>query len=71
MVNFPVVSVIIPTYNAGETLRTCLDSVLGQTYPLSSLDVIVSDDCSNDGVTLDVCEEYQKAYPNSIRVLRS
>lgn len=51
MKNGPLVSVVIPTYNRIDTLPVSLDSVLGQTY--ENLEVIVIDDCSDDGT-----EEY-------------
>ena len=42
----PYISVIIPVYNQGRTIRQCLDSVYGAEYPY--LEVIVVDDCSSD-----------------------
>lgn len=42
----PLVSVIIPVYNAGEHLEECVSSVLGQTY--GDLEVILVDDGSSD-----------------------
>ena len=43
----PLVSVVIPAYNAQKTVRYAIDSVLGQT--MSDLEVIVVDDASTDG----------------------
>jgi len=40
------ISVIIPAYNAGSTLRRCLDSILAQNY--ENLEIIISDDNSDD-----------------------
>lgn len=42
----PVVSVIVPVYNAEKYLADALDSVIAQDYP--ALDIIAIDDGSND-----------------------
>ena len=42
----PKVSVIIPTYNRAEFLRSAIESALKQTY--TDLEIIVSDDKSTD-----------------------
>lgn len=48
------VSIIVPMYNAEQTLGRCLDSLLQQTY--SDLEVILIDDCSRDH-TLSIAKE--------------
>lgn len=49
----PLVSICIPTYNAADTVRETLASILAQTYP--NLVVHVSDNASTDD-TLNVIE---------------
>jgi hypothetical protein len=53
--DWPLVSVILPTFNGAEFLRESLDSVLSQTY--SRLEVLVMDDASTDG-TAEVVRAY-------------
>ena len=52
----PLVSVIIPTYNAENTLETCLKSVLEQTY--DNLEIIVVNDGSTDN-TLKIAKSFK------------
>ena len=46
MERLPKISVIIPTYNMGKTLRKCLDSLRNQTF--RDYEVIIVDDGSED-----------------------
>ena len=55
--NHPLVSVIVPVYRVENYLRTCIDSILAQTY--SDLEVILVDDGSPDGCPA-ICDEYAK-----------
>jgi glycosyltransferase involved in cell wall biosynthesis/GT2 family glycosyltransferase len=50
-----LVSVVMPVYNKGSTLRGSIDSVLGQTLP--SVELVVWDDGSDDAETLAILEE--------------
>lgn len=54
MAGQPVVSVIVPTYNAQEYLAQCLDSVLSQT--MGDFELVCVDDGSTDG-TWAILEE--------------
>jgi glycosyltransferase involved in cell wall biosynthesis len=51
------VSVIIPVYNGARTIASCLESVLGQTYPADAYDVIVVENGSTDE-TSAIAERY-------------
>ncbi len=53
----PLVTVIIPAYNAENTIHLVLDAILTQTY--SKLEVLVSDDCSEDN-TIEIVKEYEQ-----------
>ena len=52
----PLVSIVIPTYNAADFLPQSIDSVLAQTY--GRLELIVVDDGSTDG-TPDILARYE------------
>ena len=47
MENDPLVSVIIPAYNAERYVESAVRSIMEQTY--TNLDILVTDDCSTDG----------------------
>ena len=53
----PLVSLIVPVYNAGASLRRCLDSISGQSY--RNLEILLVDDGSQDG-SAGICEDYAR-----------
>lgn len=61
----PVVSIIIPVYNAEKTIDKCLESILNQTY--QHYEVILVNDGSKDN-SLKVLRRYEQAY-HQIRVI--
>lgn len=50
----PAVSVLLPVFNAGPTLRRAIHSILTQDF--DDIELLIVDDCSSDG-SLDVCRE--------------
>lgn len=66
-VPFPLVSIVVATYNGALFLREQLDSILAQTYP--NFEVVVVDDASKDG-TLAILDYYEKTYQH-VSVYRS
>ena len=57
----PIVSIVVPAYNAEDYIRKCVDSILAQSN--QSLEVIVVDDGSTDSTLAEL-----KAYSNDSRV---
>ena len=53
-----MISVIVPVYNAEGTLRRCVDSLLGQTFP--DAEIILINDGSEDGSD-ELCRVYRAA----------
>lgn len=51
------ISVIIPAYNAENTIGKCLESIINQTY--KNLEIIIVNDGSKDD-TLNICQMYSK-----------
>ena len=52
-----LVSIVLPAYNAGETISHSIESILGQTY--KDLEIIIVNDGSTDK-TIDVANFYRK-----------
>jgi len=63
--SLPLISVIVPAYNASSTLPIALDSLLAQSWP--ALEIIVVDDGSDDN-TVEVAQAYA-ARDNRVRCL--
>ena len=58
-----LVSLIIPAYNAADTIERCLNSIYALSLKLDEFEVIVIDDASTDH-TCDVIASYQSQHTN-------
>lgn len=56
MIEQPLVSVVIPTYNRKKYVIKSIDSVLRQTY--KNIEIIIMDDCSTDDTPRVIFEYY-------------
>ena len=65
----PMVSVLMWTYNDRPHIERAIESVLAQNLQ-SSYELVISDDCSTDGTT-EILKNYQKRYPEKIRLILS
>ncbi len=54
----PLISIIVPVYNAEQYLVRCIESITSQTY--ENLEIILVNDGSTDSCG-DICNEYAKA----------
>lgn len=63
----PLVSVIMPAYNAEKYIAEAISSVLSQSY--TNWQLLILDDCSTDH-TAEIAEDFEKA-DTRIRVLRN
>lgn len=57
MIDYGLVSIIIPTYNSAKFIHEAIDSVLNQTY--THWELLITDDCSQDE-TVRILEEYAR-----------
>jgi len=56
MLNAPMVSVRIPSYNHAKYIHACIESVLNQTF--TDFEVVIVDDCSTDN-SVEVIRSFQ------------
>ena len=55
MQNQPLVSIIVPVYNAADHIARCIESIRKQTY--TNLEILLLNDGSKD-VSSQVCQSY-------------
>lgn len=63
--NYPLVSIVVPCYNAERTIESCLDSLLSQSF--QGLEIICVNDGSKDK-TADILDSYRLRYPEVVVV---
>ena len=69
LVERPVASVILITYNHEPFVSEAIDSVLKQKTPFPC-EVLIGEDRSADN-TLEICRAYQKEFPDRVRLITS
>lgn len=63
------VSLIIPCFNEEKTIDLLLESINGQTYPHSDMEIIIADGMSTDR-TREIIQAFQDTHPkNNIRIV--
>ncbi len=60
----PKISIVTPSYNQGQFIEDCIQSIMAQNYP--NFEHIIIDACSTDNTI-----EIMKKYPNLIWVSRT
>lgn len=68
MSSYPLISIIIPCYNAELSLSKCLNSVIHQTY--RNLEIIIIDDGSTDA-SAEIYKEFQESDKRIIVIKQS
>ena len=59
MKKYPLISIVIPTYNSQATLKKVLEAIRQQTYPQNKIEILVIDGGSIDK-TVDIAKRYTK-----------
>lgn len=65
MITTPQVSVCVITYNHGEWLRECLQSIVDQETSFD-YEIIVGDDCSTDNLTKEILKDFSREHPSKV-----
>lgn len=65
MLEQPLVSVIVPIYNAQDHIARCVESIRRQTY--KNLEILLLNDGSKD-VSLEVCKMYANVDPRIVLI---
>jgi glycosyltransferase AglE len=68
--HYPYVSIIVPAYNSCKSIGKLIESLLRQTYPRDSFEIIIVDNNSNDA-TAEIIKKYPVRYFNETRARSS
>jgi glycosyltransferase involved in cell wall biosynthesis len=67
MLDNPLVSIILTSYNQPELLEKAFDSLINQTY--KNIEIIIVDDCSSNPLNKILINQYCTRYPNIVRCI--
>jgi succinoglycan biosynthesis protein ExoA len=59
----PRVSIIVPCYNEQATICQLLEAIFHQTYPCTSMEVVIADGLSEDGTRVAIAD-FQSSHPD-------
>ncbi len=66
----PLVSALIPVFNAKDYIDAKIESLLALDYPSARLEILLYSDCSEDGSD-ELLEEWAAKHPKQVRVFRA
>ncbi len=68
VVEKPIISVLVPTYNHGPFIEQCLESIVNQQTEFT-FEVLIGENESSDG-TYEVCEHFARKYSDKVTLFR-
>lgn len=69
-IDYPYISIIVPAYNAENTISRCIDSCINQSYPKDKYEIIVVDNNSTDN-TATILNNYNIIYRKEVSIKSS
>lgn len=66
----PKVTFMIPSYNEGQVVEDCINSIMASNYPTDMLEIIAVDDGSSDD-TWEHLQAMQQKYPDNVIVWKN
>lgn len=58
---FPEITIIVPVYNSGDTLKMCIDSIVESNYPFDKMDILLVNNGSKDN-SFEIFKKYQEEH---------